>query len=200
MVYQPISWTFVKDYMRWNRYRKEGYFKGTGSSFVDGVKISLWKLFYVMITLVIPMIMLPFSWWVVLLGFFAMHFITGLVISVVFQAAHVVQSTDFPLPNELGMIENEWAAHQLTTTSNFSPKSRVFYWLIGGLNYQVEHHLLPNVCHVHYKALSKIVRDTAAEFGLPYLTNKTFFSAIGDHARMLKRLGQFPVKQELQGA
>jgi linoleoyl-CoA desaturase len=107
----------------------------------------------------------------------------------VFILAHVVPDAAFPKASEDLKIENNWAIHQLETTSNFGPKSRIFQWFIGGLNYQVEHHLFPNICHVHYKKLSVIVRETALEFGIPYYSEPTFFSAIKSHAIMLKKLG-----------
>jgi linoleoyl-CoA desaturase len=136
------------------------------------------------------MIMVPFSWGLILLAFLCMHFVTGTLVSVVFQIAHIMPDTKFPLPDEKGMISNNWYAHQLATTSNFSPNSRFLFWLIGGLNYQVEHHLLPDVCHVHYKKLTKIVAETAQEYGMPYHIKKSMLQAIIDHTRMLRSLGR----------
>ena len=119
-----------------------------------------------------------------------LHFIAGIILAAVFQPAHVVVETNFPKQDENNSIDNNWAIHQLETTSNFAPKSRFLYWFVGGLNYQVEHHLFPNICHVHYKDLSKIVKQTAQEFGVPYHSEPTFISALGNHIRMLKKLGQ----------
>jgi linoleoyl-CoA desaturase len=82
--------------------------------------------------------------------------------------------------------------HQLITTSDYAPNSSFFSWLIGGLNYQVEHHLFPNICHVHYREISKIVRETANLYGLPYNVKSGFFKAIVDHGIMLKNLGKKP--------
>jgi linoleoyl-CoA desaturase len=79
----------------------------------------------------------------------------------------------------------------LYNTANFAPKAPLFSWYVGGLNYQVEHHLFPNICHVHYKKLSKIVSETANEFNLPYNSNKTFLSALVEHTKMLKQLGRY---------
>ena len=108
----------------------------------------------------------------------------------VFQTAHVVPETDFPLPDDQGEMETERLTHQMTTTSNYAPKSKIFSWLIGGLNYQVEHHLFPNICHVHYKKISPIIRQTAAEFNIPYLTKTTFIDAVKAHHQMLRHLGR----------
>ena len=94
------------------------------------------------------------------------------------------------MPDENSSVENNFAIHQMQTTANFAPGSTVFAWLIGGLNYQVEHHLFPTICHIHYKNLSPIVEATAKEFGVPYNTNKTFFGALRSHGRMLYKLGR----------
>ena len=94
------------------------------------------------------------------------------------------------MPNDNGVIENNWAIHQLLTTANFSPKSRIFSWFIGGLNYQIEHHLFSNISHVHYRKLSAIVKETAAEFNLPYHSQGNFFHAVASHLQMLKQLGR----------
>ena len=89
-------------------------------------------------------------------------------------------------------MQDDWAAHQLKTTTNFAQKSWAFSWFVGGLNFQVEHHLFPTICHVHYPEVAKIVKSTAEEFGVPYLENKTFWEALGSHVRTLQRFGKLP--------
>jgi len=193
-----ISWVTTKDFVRLNRFHKMGFlnkkneFRNALSSMIG------WKLLYYSYALVIPMITVQFSWWIILLAFLSMHFVTGILISIVFQVAHIIPDAEFPLPDENGFIGNDWHTHQFATTSNFSPKSGLFSWLIGGLNYQVEHHLLPGICHVHYKPLSKIVAETAQEFDIPYHTKKTFFTAIWHHLKMLQQLGNSPSVVEVQ--
>ena len=148
-----------------------------------------WKLFYYSYAIVIPLIIVPLPWWIVVLAFLSMHFFTGLLISFVFQVAHIVPSSEFPLPDKDGIIAGDWYTHQFATTCNFSPNSRLFSWLIGGLNYQIEHHLFAGVCHIHFKELSKIVVHTAKEYGIPYNTENSFASAIWSHTKMLRMLG-----------
>jgi linoleoyl-CoA desaturase len=92
------------------------------------------------------------------------------------------------------MVANDWGRYQLATTSNYAPSSNVFSWLIGGLNHQIEHHLLPHICHIHYKNLSPIVAQTAKEFGILYLTKKTFAGAVLAHIAMLRELGRMEMK------
>jgi len=189
-----ISWITTKDFVRLKRYKDMGFLNKKHEYEKTLISMIAWKLLYYSYALILPMIMLPFSWGLILLAFISMHFVTGILVSVVFQIAHIMPATDFPLPNEQGIIDDNWYGHQLATTSNFSPNSKILFWLIGGLNYQVEHHVLPDVCHVHYKNLTKIVSDTAKEFGMPYHVKKSMFHAICAHTKMLRLLGE---KQEV---
>jgi len=185
-----ISWITTKDFVRLKRYKEMGFLEKKHEYRNTLISMTAWKLLYYSYAVVIPLIMVPLSWWVIVLAFLSMHFITGLLVSTVFQIAHIMPATDFPLPDKEGTMKNDWYGHQLATTSNFSPKSKLLFWLIGGLNYQVEHHVLPDVCHIHYKNLTKIVADTAQEFGMPYHVKKSFGHAILDHIKMLQWLGK----------
>lgn len=185
-----MSWVTIKDFIQVARYKKMGFIKNKKEFTKELFKISGWKVAYYGYALILPMIMVPVAWWIVLLAFISMHFLTGIFISVIFQLAHVMPGSEFPQPDENGLIASDWSIHQLATTSNFSPKSRVLSWMIGGLNYQIEHHLLPNICHIHYRDISRIVAETAEEYGIPYRTRKTFVGAIWDHVKMLRQLGK----------
>jgi linoleoyl-CoA desaturase len=185
-----ISWITSKDFVRLKRYKNMGLLTEKQDYNKELAKLIAWKIFYYSYALVLPMIMVPFSWGLILLAFVCMHFVTGTLVSVVFQIAHIMPDTKFPLPDKEGLINDNWYGHQLATTSNFSPKSSFLFWLIGGLNYQVEHHLLPDVCHVHYKKLTNIVAETAREFGMPYHVKKSMFQAIVAHTKMLRSLGR----------
>lgn len=193
-----LSWVTMKDFTRINQYRRRGYFKGKNEFRNEVLNLAGWKILYYSYTLVLPLLMVPLAPWIVVLAFVVMHFVTGVSLSIVFQTAHVMPSNEFPLPDENGLIANDWTVHQLATTGNYSPGSRFFSWLIGGLNFQIEHHLLPNVCHVHYKELSRIVSETAREYGLPYHSKRTFLAAVQDHIKMLRQLGktEFAVSTE----
>ncbi|HZB14659.1 MAG TPA: fatty acid desaturase, partial [Chryseolinea sp.] len=142
---------------------------------------------------VLPLILTTLLWWQILIGLIAMHYIAGFILAIIFQPAHVIEGTEFPLPDETRTLENNWAVHQLMTTTNFGNKSKWFTWYVGGLNFQIEHHLFPNICHVHYHKIASIVKSTAHEFGLPYKSSRTFLTAIAAHARLLKQLGVKPV-------
>ena len=184
-----FTWVTIKDFTRLRRYHKLNLLGKKRTVQFELLKMIGWKLIYFTYTLIIPILVLPVTPWVVILAFLSMHFVTGVLITSVFQVAHVMPDTAFPKPNQEGLLESDWHRHQLETTTNFAPASRFFSWLIGGLNYQVEHHLLPHICHIHYRKISKLVARTAAEYNIPYHSKKTFFAALSDHYRMLRRLG-----------
>lgn len=186
-----FSWVTTKDFEQLNRYRKEGV-KLNGKLTYRQLFLTLIvaKVLYYIAFLVIPMVILPFAWYWVILFFLIMHFTSGFILTTVFQTAHVVTATDYPLPDETGSMENSWAIHQLYTTSDFAPKNKVLSWLIGGLNYQVEHHLFPNISHVHYPKIAKLVRETAEKYNLPYHVQPGFIHAVAEHGRMLRKLGR----------
>ncbi len=182
---------FVNEFGQLIRYNKAGITKQQGStSKKEMTRLILTKAAYFAIILVLPLLFSGYSWWLIVLGFLIMHFVAGVFMSVVFQMAHVVEEAEQPLPDLEGAIYNEWAIHELETTANFARGNRLLGWMVGGLNYQIEHHLFPTICHVHYRAISPIVERTAIEFGLKYNQNKTFFNAVGSHVRMLKKLGR----------
>lgn len=122
-------------------------------------------------------------------GYCILAAICGLIISTIFQLAHVVEGREFPTANANGMINEAWAEKQVTTTSNFATRSIVAFFLLGGLNFQIEHHLFPKISHIHYRNLSSIVREVCADHGIMY-SKMTFFAAIGSHFRMLKLCGR----------
>ncbi|MBD3636615.1 MAG: acyl-CoA desaturase [Crocinitomicaceae bacterium] len=183
-----LSWITTKDFINFFRYKKMGLIKD--KTFLEILKMVIWKLVYYAFALVLPIIFLPVSPWIVVLAFISMHFVVGLFTTIIFQLAHVVPETYFPTPNSSGKIENDWCLHQLQTTANFAPKSKIMSWFIGGLNYQIEHHLFPKVSHIHYRNISEIVRKTAQEFNIQYNVQTNLYQAIKGHARLLKSLGR----------
>ena len=184
-------WIIFKDYGRLIRYINDGMIaKQKTSQLKEWSILLVTKLTYYFVMIALPILILPFAWWQTALGFFTMHYVAGFILAVIFQPAHVVDGTEFPLPDDGGNIYNTWAIHQLHTTTNFAQSNRLLSWYVGGLNFQVEHHLFSNVCHVHYRKLSSIVKETAEEFGLPYKSKKRFRDAMLGHLAILKELGK----------
>lgn len=189
-----IAWMVVKDFARLIKYHKNGLAKKHKADIREEWTILIaTKLVYVGYIFMAPLLLTTLPWWAILVGILIMHYIAGFMLAIIFQPAHVIDGTEFPLPDETNTLENNWAVHQLLTTTNFGNKSRWFSWYVGGLNFQIEHHLFPNVCHVHYRKISKIVKETAQEFGLPYKSADTFIQALKLHAKLLKQLGIRPV-------
>ena len=185
-----IMWFVSKDYTQAKRYHKLDLVKTQGLTMRRHViNIISNKLIYAFIFVALPFWLSPAPWYITLVGFLLMQFITGFILGIVFQPAHVVPTSTYPLPDKSGDIEADWAVSQMYNTANFANKSRLFSWYVGGLNYQVEHHLFPNICHVHYRKLSKIVKSTAEEFQVPYHSYKTFIGALKEHTKMLHQLG-----------
>ncbi|QOG02459.1 acyl-CoA desaturase [Flavobacterium sp. MDT1-60] len=187
-----FNWALTTDFKQMKNYLKRKLSYGAPQS-----PTKLWtvlvitKIIYVLIWMALPMI-LGVTWWKVVIGFFVMHYTAGLILSIVFQLAHVVEETSNPVPNEEGEIENTWAIHQLYTTANFAPKNKVINWFTGGLNHQIEHHIFPNISHIHYGKIAEIVKQTAIECNLPYHEFRTMRGAIIAHYKHLKELGMKP--------
>lgn len=145
------------------------------------------KATFFTLAFVIPVLFHPIG--IVLLFYALVAGVLGIVISIVFQLAHAVEEADFPLPDpETGRIENAWAIHQAETTVDFARRSRVVAWLLGGLNFQIEHHLFPRICHVNYPAMSGLVEATCREFGVRYTEHRTFRAGVVSHFRWLRRM------------
>ncbi len=187
-----LMWFLSKDYKQAKRYEKMGLTETQNLSYKKHVTIVLIsKVLYGAMILGLPLIFSPAPWWFTLIGFFIMEFIAGVTLGAIFQPAHVVPTSDYPVPDESGNIQADWAVNQLYNTANFAPGAKLLSWYCGGLNYQVEHHLFPNICHIHYSKISKIVKETAAEYKLPYHSYKTFYLALSEHNKMLYKLGHY---------
>lgn len=145
----------------------------------------------VFFTLAFVLPLLFHSWWKVLLFYALVAGVVGVVLSIVFQLAHCVEEADFPLPDETtNRMEDNWMVHQIHTTVDFARQSKLMCWLLGGLNFQVEHHLFPKICHVHYPEISKIVEQTCRDFGVRYNEHKSLWAGLVSHYRWLRRMSQ----------
>lgn len=188
-----LYWVLLKDFIQFAKFTKSGVNTNSPSeNAVTFTKIVLLKVIYFFVLIGVPVLFLNIPFSEVLAGFLLMHFVAGIILTVVFQLAHTVEGTSHPRPNASGAIENDWAIHQLNTTVNFSRKSKWISWYVGGLNFQVEHHLFPQVCHVHYPEIAPIVKQTAEEFGIPYMESETFGQALKSHIATLQRFGKLP--------
>lgn len=188
---QTIVWALATDFIRLKKYDKMELLQSFGKSYRRiRNEMILWKLVYFGLFLILPILFSNLPWWQTLLFFMMMQLSVGFFLTLVFITAHVMPECEYPLPDQGGNIENSWAVHQMQTSCNFATESRWFSWYLGGLNFQTEHHLFPNICHVHYPAISRILKETAISYELPYYHYKTFGRAILEHGRMLRKLGR----------
>jgi linoleoyl-CoA desaturase len=147
------------------------------------------KVVFFTLAFVLPMMM--HEWWKVLFFYAFVAGIVGVALSIVFQLAHCVEEADFPLPDEAtNRMEDNWMVHQIHTTVDFARRGKLVCWMLGGLNFQVEHHLFPKICHVHYPEISKIVEQTCREFGIRYNEHKTLWAGLVSHYRWLRRMSR----------
>ena len=183
-----LIWVFQTDYKKYFS-KKIGSVALTKMSMQEHIGFWGAKVGYAILFMVIPIIKLGFFKW--LIGFLIVSMVTGFVISIVFQLAHTVEHLEFPVPEVLSQkIENEWAIHQVQTTANFATKNKFLSWLVGGLNFQIEHHLFPKISHIHYPAISKIIKQTCADFNIQYVEFKKMRHAVVSHAMYLRRMGK----------
>jgi len=181
-------WVFFTDYKKYVT-RKVGETPISKMNFVEHVSFWSFKVLHLFLFIFIPIYMLGFMPW--LIGFLLFGLATGIILSVVFQLAHVLEETSYPvLDKTTNKLEDDWAVHQLRTTANFATKNRVLSWFIGGLNFQIEHHLFPNISHVHYPAISKIIKETCMEYGIPYIEHPKMRYAFASHVNQLRQLGR----------
>jgi linoleoyl-CoA desaturase len=169
-----------------------------------------WRMFSVLLgkaifftwAFAIPMIFHPV--WMVLLTYAGVSVVLALTLASTFQLAHSVEGADFPEAcKETGKVDSDWAAHQVHSTVNFARTNPFWTWYMGGLNFQIEHHLFPKISHSHYPAISKIVEDTCKEYGLRYQAHPTVRAALTSHVSYLRGMGRAEVvvpQAQVQGS
>lgn len=183
-----LFWLFYSDY---DKYFRQKVGEVPLKKMSVGQHISFWiaKVAYSFAMFVVPIYMLGFVPW--LIGFLTLALTAGFILSIVFQLAHTVEETSFPVPDAVtNKLESEWAVHQLSTTANFATNNKFISWFVGGLNFQIEHHLFPKISHVHYPQISKIIKQTCQEYNIQYIEYRRMRHAIASHAGFLKKMGR----------
>ena len=182
-----VKWSYFDDYETWfkGKLGKQPIKRAKGKTLFWMI---VGKVFFYTWALVLPLLFHPIAH--VLCLYAIATAVSGLTLAVVFSLAHMSEGADFPLPHQqTNTLEDDWMIHQLRTTVNFAKTNRLLSWYVGGLNYQIEHHLFPTISHVHYPALSSIVEKTCKEYGLPYLYYPTMREGIIAHYHLLRTLG-----------
>lgn len=184
-----IEWLTVKDFLKVVKYRKMGFISSNLKALLLALQILLKKSIFYLLFLVIPILILPYSPLIITAMFLCMLVVGGVYMTIVFQLAHVVPNLTF-IPEDEKKINENWHIHQMQTTANFANKNSFVTYLIGGLNFQIEHHLFPTISHVYYPEISPIVQQTAKEFGITYHSHETVWDALSGHFSLLKDLGR----------
>lgn len=183
-----VFWIFFTDYKKYFT-QKIGQFPLKTMSIKQHIMFWVVKIYHTSVFVIIPIWQLGFVTWVI--GFVIVTCIAGFVLSIVFQLAHTVEHTEFPIASfDENKLPDEYAAHQIKTTANFATKNKLVSWLVGGLNFQIEHHLFPKISHVHYPAISNIIRSVCLEYKLQYIEYPTTRKAIAAHVRFLRDMGR----------
>ena len=185
-----LGWFFA-DFTKYKEYRKRGLNKAQGKEVLKefGV-IILFKMIYLTYMMVLPMVFLDLPLWQALIGLFIVEFTAGWILAVIFSLAHVVDKFDLSNHDKFsGTTDDEWTVHQIKNTFDFAVKNKALTWYCGGLNFQVIHHLFPNISHAHYPKLYEIVKETARKHGVNYQEFLTFREALISHITFLRKLG-----------
>jgi len=184
-----LDWVLTKDY-RWLFYQNSfGNHKIIKHPRNEVIFLFVAKAFYYTYTLVLPLCYLRVPWYAVIAGFIVMHFFLGFIIALIFQPNHFNEDAAFPEPDQEGQISNNYIQHIFDTTADYARGNPMAQWVLGGLNLHVIHHMFPSICHVHYPALTKIIKATAEEYGLSYRERRTITGAFVAHLKWLKLLG-----------
>ena len=182
-----ILWVFVLDYTKYFR-RKIGSTPLKKMRMNDHIVFWTFKVVFAFLFVILPIVLVGWSYW--LIGFLAFTLVAGFILSIVFQLAHTVEHTAFPTAVDDNKMADEWAVHQVKTTANFATRSKIISWLVGGLNFQIEHHLFPKISHVHYPAISKIIRQVCHEYGVQYIEYPRMRQAVVSHVMFLRKMGR----------
>ncbi len=183
-----IFWIFYTDYSKYFK-KRIGSVPLKKMELKDHLTFWIVKVYHAALFIFIPIYFVGWSSW--LIGFITICCFAGFVLSIVFQLAHTVEHTEFPVADfDENKLPDEYAAHQIKTTANFANKNKLVSWLVGGLNFQIEHHLFPKISHIHYPAISNIIKKVCVEYQLHYIEYPTTRKAIAAHFRFLRHMGR----------
>ena len=183
-----LFWVFFSDYQKYFS-KKIGQIPLKKMKFIHHLEFWIVKSYHLVFFVIVPIYSLGFLNWFV--GYLIVCAVAGLILSIVFQLAHTIDKTVFPeiIPSS-NLLADDFATHQILTTANFATNNKIVNWFVGGLNFQIEHHLFPKISHVHYPKISKIVKEVCIQCNLQYNEYKTTRGAIMAHIRFLKIMGK----------
>lgn len=192
-LFYTIVWLVFRDFKDYFQTDISGK-PGVKHPLIEYVKLIIGKCFFFGRMLILPLLLLPFTGWQVLIGFVIFHFCASLTVAMALISAHIGEDSVYPAPDQSGHMENSWIRHQIITTCDFGTESKVLTHLFGGFNHHIIHHLCPNICHIHYPKLTAVLKSTCKEYDMPYNSNETLFDAMVSHLRFLKKRSQQGIK------
>jgi linoleoyl-CoA desaturase len=188
-----LHWQTVGDFQSLRR----GSFGKTALRFPSGwARVGLLggKLLFVGWAIVLPLLVYP--WWTVVSAYVGLTMVMSVVMATTFQLAHVVEEANFVSAGDLASGQRVWAVHQVETTVDFCPRNRFLTWTLGGLNFQIEHHLFPRLPHTLYPAIAPIVQRNCLRHGVRYTVQPSLRVALRSHFRHLRELGRAGIRAE----
>lgn len=182
--FYTINWVFIRDF--------KDLFDSALKNKVPAKEVLLFmvlKITYLFIFILFPIIACGLAWELILINNLAMHISASYFLTIALVPSHVCEHSEFPLPDENGVLPYSWSHHQVITTSDYATNSKLMTWLLGGFNHHVVHHLFPEISHVHYYQLTPIVKNKISKYKLPYLQLDCIFDAYISHFYLLKNNG-----------
>lgn len=188
-----VQWFVMSDYVTLIQRRVSKHQLPVTPRTRDVALILFGKALHLSWAIVIPMMFHP--WWGVLGFYLVSSWLVGFTLANIFQLAHCVDRADF-FPADAPRRGTDFEMHQLRTTVDIRCRvpgiRRFVHWLMGGLDFQIEHHLAPKLPHTMYPQIAKKLQQVCAERGIEYRTHPSITSAVRSHARWLREMGRRP--------
>ena len=185
-----LIWILVYDWIHLVEfYGKVGTKKNKAIPIHVIISIFFWKMVHLYLMIVLPYMVLDLALWQVLIGFVTMHWTLSAIIGVTFQVNHTIEGTVNIEADAQGVIQESWAKQMVKTSFNFSTKNKAVTYFLGGLNFQIEHHLFPKMSYSHFFAIKPMVKEVLEKHGYTYNDCGSWLNAILMHLKYLKRLG-----------
>lgn len=149
----------------WNPFKKNGFL--------------LWKDYILPYTLVnfiaIPLLFIPFGWGAVF---------TALLVTIIAELIANFHSFTVIVPNHSAgdiyrfdtphKTQGEFYLRQIMGSVNYNTGTNLIDFMHGWLNYQVEHHLFPNLPLSQYQKMQPIVKEICKKHNLEYRQESVF--------------------------
>ena len=188
--FMGIQWLLISDFVDLARGRVAGQSIGS-IGLRTRISIIAGKVLHVSWALILPMLLFP--WRFVIPVYLVGSWLIGTSLAATFQIAHCVDIAGFSdVTTELSGDGMVW--HQLRTTADVRQRTsllgRFRSVVVGGLDFQIEHHLAPHIPHTAYKRMAVQLREVCANHDIAYLAHDGVVGAVKSHQRWLRVMGR----------